>query len=192
MPILLARNWWSLVIRGIAGILFGVVTFVWPGITLTALVLLFGAYSLIDGAVSIVGAVRAAESHERWGALLFAGCTGIAAAIVTVAWPAITALVLVYIIAAWAVITGVFEIIAAVRLRNHIKGEWLLALGGIASLVFGILIMIAPVAGALVIALWVGAYALVFGVLLIALGIRLRTWGRSTLSGSPSAPLPAH
>ncbi len=157
MTIVLAKNWWALVVRGIAAIIFGVIAFAWPGITLAALVLLFGAYALLDGVMSLVGAVRAVKSHERWGALTFEGVAGIVAAVVTILWPAITALSLVFIIAAWAIITGVFEIVAAVRLRKLIQGEWLLVLSGIASLVFGILITIAPLAGALVLAIWVGA-----------------------------------
>jgi uncharacterized membrane protein HdeD (DUF308 family) len=119
------------------------------------------------------------------------GIVGIAAAVVTVAWPGITALVLVYVIAAWAIITGVLEIAAAIRLRRHVRHEWLLVLGGIASLVFGILLMIAPLAGALVLAIWVGVYSLVFGVMLLALGLRLRSWGRTGTIGG-QIPLPAH
>jgi uncharacterized membrane protein HdeD (DUF308 family) len=191
MNIALARNWWSLVIRGIAAILLGVVTFAWPGITLAALVLLYGAYALVDGVMAIIGAVRAAQSHERWGALLIEGIAGIVAAAITVAWPGITALALVFVIAAWAIVTGVFELVAAVRLRKYVTGEWLLAMGGIASIAFGVLIIIAPLAGALVIALWVGAYTLVFGVLMIALGFRLRSWGKTPHAG-PSVAIPAH
>ena len=191
MNIALAKNWWALVIRGIVGILLGVVTFAWPGITLGALVILYGAYALVDGVMALIGAVRAVQSHERWGALLIEGIAGIAAAAVTMLWPGITALALVIVIASWAIVTGVFELVAAVRLRKHITGEWLLALGGIASIVFGVLIIMAPLAGALVIALWVGAYTLVFGVLLVALGFRLRSWGRAPHSGPPVA-LPAH
>src|SRR5260370_19119952 len=157
MNIALARNWWSLVIRGIFAILLGVVTFAWPGITLAALVLLYGAYALVDGVVAIIGAVRAVQSHERWGALLIEGVASILAAAVTVAWPGITALALVFVIAAWAIVTGVFELVAAVRLRKHITGEWLLALGGIASLVFGVLLILAPVAGPLLLSPFVGA-----------------------------------
>lgn len=179
MKILIAKNWWSLVLRGLAAIMLGLITIVWPGITLGALVLLFGAYALIDGLLSLAGAVRAAENHERWGALLFEGLAGIAAGIVTFAWPAITALTLVYVIAAWALITGVFEIAAAVRLRKVLPGEWLLALSGFASLILGILMIAVPLAGALAIALWVGVYALVFGALLIALGLRLRSWAKA-------------
>jgi uncharacterized membrane protein HdeD (DUF308 family) len=191
MTILIAKNWWSLVLRGVAAILFGLISFVWPGITLGALVLLFGAYALIDGIVSIAGAVRASKAHERWGALLIEGMAGIVAAVITIAWPAITAIALLYVIAAWALVTGVAEIVAAVRLRKHIAGEWLLGLSGVVSILFGILIMVAPLAGALVIALWVGAYALVFGALLVALGLRLRSWMKPLLSES-SVRAPAH
>ena len=189
--VVIARNWWSLVIRGLVGILFGIITLAWPGITFAALVIVFGAYALLDGVFSLVGAVKAAQAHERWGALVFLGVTGIGAGVLTVLWPAITAFVLVCLIAAWAIVTGVFEIAAAVRLRRYIEGEWLLALAGIASLVFGMLIIIAPLAGALVIAIWVGAYALVSGVMLVMLGIKLRSWGRRQPTGH-SVPLPAH
>ena len=191
MRLALARNWWSLVIRGFLGILAGIITFIWPGITLAGLVYLFGAYALVDGVVSLVGAVRAVAAHERWGALLVEGIIGIAAAVVTVLWPAITALSLVYVIAAWAIITGVAEIVAAVRLRRQVSGEWLLMLSGIASVLFGVAIAAVPVAGALVIALWFGVYALVFGVMLVALGFRLRTWDRTHLAGE-GIPAPAH
>jgi uncharacterized membrane protein HdeD (DUF308 family) len=191
MRFALARNWWSLVIRGVLAILIGILTFVWPAITLTALVFLFAGYALVDGAVSLTGALRAASAHERWGALLAEGIVGIAAAIVTVLWPAITALSLVYVIAAWAVITGIAEIAAAVRLRRHISGEWLLALSGIASVVFGVIAAVVPLAGALVLALWFGAYALVFGVMLAALGFRLRIWERGFSQGG-GIPAPAH
>jgi uncharacterized membrane protein HdeD (DUF308 family) len=193
MRIALVTNWWSLVIRGLAGIAVGILTFAWPGITLVALVILFGAYSLVDGVVSLIGAVRAAEAHERWGALVLEGLVGIAVAVITVLWPAITAVALVYVIAAWATITGALEIAAAIRLRRVISGEWLLILGGVASILFGILLAIAPVVGAVVIALWVGAYTFVFGVLMVALGLRLRSWAkdRGLTAGGP-LPLPAH
>lgn len=188
----LAKNWWSLVLRGIAAILLGVITFLWPGITITALVFLFGGYALVDGVLSIAGAVRAAERRDRWGVLLIEGIVGIAAGFITMLWPAITALALVYVIAAWAIVTGAFEIAAAIRLRKVIRGEWLLALGGIASVVFGILMIIAPLAGALVIALWVGAYALVFGVVMVALGFKLRSWAKALPAGGPPLAAPAH
>jgi uncharacterized membrane protein HdeD (DUF308 family) len=191
MRFALARNWWSLVIRGLLGISVGILTFIWPGITLAALVFLFAGYAFVDGVVSIAGAIRAVQAHERWGALLLGGIAGIAAAVVTVLWPAITALTLVYVIAGWAIVTGVFEIAAAIRLRRHISGEWLLALGGIASIIFGVLIAAIPVAGALVIAIWFGAYAFVFGVMMVVLGFRLRNWARGLPSGG-TIPAPAH
>jgi uncharacterized membrane protein HdeD (DUF308 family) len=190
MTFLLARNWWSLVIRGIVGILLGILAFVWPGVTLAVLVTLFGMYALIDGVVSIVGAVRAAGARERWGALLLEGIVGLLAAAVTFAWPGITALALVYIIAAWAVITGILEIAAAIRLRQHISGEWLLAIAGALSIVFGVIIAAAPLVGALVIAVWFGMYAFIFGVMLLTLGLRLRSWMHH-LPHSPF-PVPAH
>jgi uncharacterized membrane protein HdeD (DUF308 family) len=191
MNISLARNWWALVVRGILAILVGIVAFAWPAITVGALVLLFGAYALVDGIFSLIGAVRAVRAHERWGALVFEGLAGLVAAAGTVLWPAITALVLVYIIAAWALVTGCLEIAAAVRLRQHISGEWLLALSGVASILFGILAVVLPLIGALAIAFCVGIYAIVFGALLTALGFRLRSWTRTAHAGS-SVPLPAH
>jgi uncharacterized membrane protein HdeD (DUF308 family) len=191
MTFVLARNWWSLVIRGIVAILVGVITFVWPGITLGALILLFGAYALLDGIFAIIGAWRAAKAHERWGALVFEGIAGIGASAVTVVLPGITALVLVYVIAAWAVVTGSLEIMAAMRLRKYITGEWLLILSGVASILFGILAIVIPLVGALAIALGFGIYAIVFGALLVSLGFRLRSWTRTPHAGT-SIPLPAH
>jgi len=178
MRVILAENWWALVIRGVIGIIIGILTFFWPAVTLQALVLLFGAYALLDGVFSVIGAWHASKAHERWGVLILEGIVGIAAAAVTVMWPAITALVLVLVIAGWSIATGVLEIVAAIRLRRYIEGEWLLALGGLASILFGVLVTIAPLAGALVIALWVGVYAFISGVLLIGLGFRLRTWAK--------------
>jgi uncharacterized membrane protein HdeD (DUF308 family) len=191
MRLALARNWWSLVLRGIAAILLAIVTLLWPGITLTALIFLFGAYAFVDGVLALVGAVRAAGAKERWGSLLIEGLAGIAAGVITVIWPGITALALVLIIAAWAIVTGIVELVAAVRLRRYVQHEWLLALSGIASLVFGILMIMAPLAGALVIALFVGGYALAFGVILISLGIRMRGLSNTPLAG-PSVTAPAH
>lgn len=176
MTIALVQNWWSPVIRGLVAILLGIITLAWPGITLGALVLLFGVYALLDGIFSIIGAWRASKAHERWGVLVLEGVVGILAAAVTVAWPAITALALVYIIAAWSIITGILEIVAAVRLRKYIRREWLLVLLGIASLVFGVLLTASPLLGALVLAIWLGVYLLIFGVMLVGLGLRLRTW----------------
>jgi uncharacterized membrane protein HdeD (DUF308 family) len=173
----LSRNWWVFLLRGLAGILFGIITFVAPGISLAALVLVFGAYALADGVLAILAAVRR-RGEGRWGMLLLEGLVGIAVAVVTLLWPGITAITLLYLIAAWATVTGVLELVAAVRLRKEIKGEWLLALGGVASIAFGVLVALFPGSGALALVLWIGAYALVFGVLLVVLSFRLRAWGK--------------
>ena len=170
----LTRNWGAIATRGVAAILFGLLSFALPGLTLAALVLLFGAYALVDGIFNVVAAVRGRGTVQPWWALLLEGIVSIAAGVVTFVLPGLTALTLVYVIAAWAVVTGVLEIVAAVRLRNQITGEWRLVLGGVLSIVFGVFIMLAPGAGALALVLWIGAYALVFGALLLALAVRLR------------------
>lgn len=185
MRVILAKNWWSLVIRGAAAVLLGILTLFWPGITVAALVLLFGAYALVHGVMALAGALRASRAGERWGPLVVEGLIGIAAGVVAFAWPGITMVALVFVIAAWAIITGVLEIVTAVRLRKYIAREWLLGIMGVLSVVFGILLVMAPVAGALVLAIWVGAYALAFGVLEIALGFRLRKGPRTFDAGSP-------
>lgn len=187
----LVSSWWSLVLRGLIAILAGVVTFVWPGITLFALVILFGAYAFADGVLNIAGAWRAAERHERWIPLLLEGFIGIAAGILTAIWPAITTLSLVFLVAAWALVTGVLEMVAAVRLRRYISGEWLLALSGIASIIFGGILAIFPLAGAVSIALWVGAYMFVFGIILVVLGFRLRGHARGYEYGGATAHAPS-
>jgi len=169
----LAKNWWLLVVRGLVAILLAGIAFAWPGITLTALVFLFGGYALVDGIVATTAAVRAANRRERWGWLLLEGLTGIFAAIVTAVWPGITLLALIFVIAAWAILTGAMAIASAIRLRKEIRGEWLLALSGVASIVFGALLAAIPGVGALVITIWLGAYLLVAGVLMVVLGFRL-------------------
>jgi uncharacterized membrane protein HdeD (DUF308 family) len=167
----LATNRWALALRGLVAVLFGLLTFILPGITLVTLVLLFGAYALADGIFNVIAFFRVA-SHQ-W-ALLVEGVIGIIAGILTFALPAITAIVLLYLIAFWAIFTGIFEIIAGIRLRKAITNEWLLLVMGVLSVLFGVLILFAPGAGALAIVLWIGAYALVFGVFLLALAFRLR------------------
>lgn len=188
--VLLARNWWTIALRGALAILFGALTFVWPGLTITALVLLFAAYAFVDGVFAITAGVRGFRRDERWWAFLLQGAFGVTAAFLTVVWPGITALVLLYLIAAWALVTGVLEIVAAIRLRREITGEWLLALGGVASIAFGVLLVMAPGAGALAVVWLIGAYALFFGVLLLALAFRLRSWGR-TFGPGAGVPHPA-
>jgi uncharacterized membrane protein HdeD (DUF308 family) len=168
---LLARYWWALALRGLFAVLFGLLTFCIPGITLLALVLLFGTYALLDGIFDIVSAFRSSSHH--W-ALLVEGIIGIIVGILTLIWPGMTGMVLLYLIAFWAIFTGVLEIVAGIRLRAAVANEVLLILMGVLSLLFGLLIIIFPGAGALAIAFWIGAYALIFGIMLIALAFRLR------------------
>lgn len=171
---ILARNWWAIALRGLVAVLFGVAAFIWPGLTLTVLIFLWGAYALVDGIFALVAAVRAAQMKMTWWPLVLNGVLGIAAGIVAFVWPGITALVLLYLIAAWAIVTGVLEIIVAVRLRSVISGEWLMGLAGLLSILVGVVLIAAPGTGALAVVWMIGAYAVVFGVVLIALGFRLR------------------
>jgi uncharacterized membrane protein HdeD (DUF308 family) len=180
-------SWWALVLRGILAIAFGIFAFVWPHITLTALVFLWGAYALIDGVVAIAAGVKSYSESKRWWILLLEGILGVAAGVLAFVIPGITALVLLLLIAAWAIVTGAFEIAAAIQLRKYIKGEWLLALAGVASVIFGIALFFNPSAGALALVWLIGAYAVVFGFLLIALGLRLHSAVRSADRMSPHA-----
>jgi uncharacterized membrane protein HdeD (DUF308 family) len=170
-----ARHWWVFAVRGLAAIVFGVLAFVWPGVTLAVLVLLWGAYALVDGVLALASAFRTEHDH-RWG-LLLEGIVGIAAGIATFFWPGLTALVLLYIIAAWAFLTGVLELIAAIRLRKTIRNEWWLGLSGILSVLFSLVLIAAPGAGALAVVWLIAAYAIVFGILLLALALRLHSLG---------------
>lgn len=180
----LAQNWWVLAIRGVFAILFGLGVFLWPGITLAVLVLLFGAYALLDGIFAIIAGFTSRKEQERWWMMLVVGLAGILTGVLTLLWPGITALVLLYLIAAWSIVTGVFEIAAAIRLRREIENEWWLALAGVASVIFGILLVILPGAGALALIWLIGAYALLYGILLLVLAFRLRGM-RDSLSDRP-------
>jgi uncharacterized membrane protein HdeD (DUF308 family) len=169
----LARNWWAIALRGVAAVVFGVLALLLPGTTLAALVLLFGAYAIVEGVFSLIAAVRGRTDEPRW-LLALQAIVSIAAGLVTFLWPGLTALVLLYVIAAWALVIGVLQIVAAVRLHSRIRGEGWLVLSGILSVIFGVLMMWAPGAGALALVLWIGSYAIVFGALLIVLAFRLR------------------
>jgi len=171
---LFARYWWALALRGAAAILFGILALVWPDLTLLTLVILFGAYVLVDGVFSVFAGSKAQDEHERWWALVLEGLAGIAIGIITLVWPDITALTLLYLIAAWALITGVLEIWTAIRLRRILTGEWVMILGGLASIAFGVLLALFPGEGALGLTWLIGIYAIVFGVLLVILAFRLR------------------
>jgi uncharacterized membrane protein HdeD (DUF308 family) len=175
---LLARNWWTLVFRGVLAILFGVAVFIWPEISIAVLVGLFGFFVLLTGILALIAAFRRRQSDEQRWLLVVEGILGIVAGVLVFFWPNITALLLLYFIAAWAIVTGIFEIIAAIQLRREIHNEWLLALAGVASLLFGILLVIQPGAGALAILWVIGAYAIIFGIALLILGLRLRQWNK--------------
>lgn len=169
----LARNWWLILLRGVLSILFGVLTFLWPGITLIALVLLYGAFAFTDGVLAIAAAIRGGVPAPRWWLALI-GIFGIAAGVLTVLWPQITALVLLLFIAGWAIATGVMQIIGAFRLRKEIEGEWLLIASGALSIAFGVLLAAWPGAGALAMVLVIGAFSILFGVLQIAFAFELK------------------
>jgi uncharacterized membrane protein HdeD (DUF308 family) len=171
--------WWALALRALAAILLGVIAFAMPGPTLAAIVIVFGIYAMTDGILAIIAAVRGIRKKERWGPMLFEGIVGIVAGGIAIFWPGIGALALTYLVAAWALVTGAFEIAAAIRLRKEIKGEWLLMLLGLLSIVLAVLVAVFPGAGALTIVFWLGAYALAYGVVSLVLALRVRTWTRA-------------
>ncbi|MCJ0763471.1 HdeD family acid-resistance protein [Variovorax terrae] len=170
----LSRAWWLLLIRGLFAIAFGVFTWLQPGISLAALVLVFGIFVMADGLLGVITAIQGRKENDAWWALLLWGLVGIGVGLITFFAPGITALVLVLYVAAWALATGLLQIVAAVRLRKEIEGEWLLALGGLVSVVFGVLVMIQPGAGALALLWMLAAYAVLFGVLLVVLAFKMR------------------
>jgi uncharacterized membrane protein HdeD (DUF308 family) len=169
---ILAESWWLVGLRGLLGIAFGLICLLVPAAAILALILLFSAYMLVDGALAIVSGIKAARNGERWGWFILEGVVDIAAGAVAFLWPGITAIAFVLLIAVWALISGGFMLAAAFTLKKE-HGRWWLALGGIASVVFGIVLLIAPVVGAVVLTWWLGAYALVFGVLLLVLAFQL-------------------
>src|SRR5919198_3636946 len=170
----LSENWWLVVLRGVLAILFGILAFAWPAITWLTLIIMFGVYAIVDGIVAIVTGLSRTRESARWWVFLLEGLLGIGAGIVALVWPGLTSLVLIYMIASWAIVTGILEIVAAIRLRNEISNEWMLGLGGLVSIGLGILLFLQPVAGGLAIIWTIAGYALIFGVLLVVLGFRLR------------------
>lgn len=173
MSAALARNWWAVALRGVAGIIFGVIAILLPAAAMLTLVWLFAAYLLVDGAFAIVAAVRAAEHHERWGLLLLEGVLDLVMGAIVWLFPASAIVALVLIIAAWALITGALMLVSSFRLHGTHGRLWL-ALGGIVSLIWGGLLAAVPFAGAIVLTWWLGAYAIAFGVVLLLLAFRLR------------------
>jgi uncharacterized membrane protein HdeD (DUF308 family) len=175
----LRRGWWLILLRGILAVIFGIMALVWPGITVLALVLLWGVYAVVDGASEIGLAVRGGEGLTgggRW-ALALLGLFGVAAGVIAFLWPGITALVLAYLIGFWAILTGVMEIVAAVRLREEIDNEWLMGISGALSVVLGAILVIAPGAGVLGLVTVIAIFAIAWGITLILLSFRVRNLG---------------
>jgi uncharacterized membrane protein HdeD (DUF308 family) len=170
---LVPRHWWALAIRGFAAIVFGILALALPGMTLAVLVLLFGAFALVDGVLAIISALRSGGEHLWY--LLLQGVVGIVAGVAAFTWPGLTALALLFIIAAWAVVTGILEVISAVRLRKVIHNEWAWIAGGVLSVVFGLVMLISPGAGALALVWLIGGYAIIYGITLFALAWEV--WG---------------
>ena len=170
----LADSWWAVGLRGLLGILFGLICLLTPGIAVGAFVILFAAYMLVDGVFAIVSGIKAARNGERWGLLILEGIVDIAAGVVAYLWPLITLVALTWLIAIWAIVSGALMLASAFTL-NIDHGRWWFALGGIASVIFGILLVIEPVVGAVVLTMWIGAYALVFGVVLLILAFQLHS-----------------
>lgn len=169
----LAKNWWALLLRGIAAIVFGVLAFAWPGITILSLVILYGAYALVDGVLAIIAAIGGGTPAPRWW-LAIVGIVGILAGIAAFLFPGLVTLYLLLFIGAWAIVSGVFEIIGAVRLRKEIDNEWMLILHGVLTVLFGVLLIAMPGTGALALIWVIGAYAIAAGVLMVVLAFRLK------------------
>jgi len=171
---MLAKAWWLVLLRGIAGIVFGVLAFMWPGLTLITLVLFYGAYALVDGVLALIAAFTGGTKPVPTWWLVVVGLLGIVAGLVTFLYPGITALVLIFFIGGWSIAHGVFEIVGAIKLRKEIDNEWWLILAGALSVIFGLIVLVAPGAGALALIWVIAAYSIVFGVLLVGLSLRLR------------------
>lgn len=181
LSVMLHRSWWSLLLRGLVAIAFGVLTWFQPQASAAALLLIFGAFVFVDGLLGVYAAIRSRSQSRHWWVLLIWGLVGVVIGVLTAINPVITGLVLTMYIAVWALITGVLQIIAAIRLRKEIQGEWVLVLSGLISVVFGGFVLAQPVAGMMAM-LWVLAtYAVVFGVLMVILAFKFR-------KGVPPAP----
>lgn len=168
----LPRHWWVVALRGLAAIIFGILAFIWPGITLSVLILFFGAYAIVDGVLALYSAFRSRGEHV-WAPLV-EGLLCISAGLIAFFWPGITALALLFVIAAWAVLSGVLEVYAAIRLRRVIRNEWALIVSGVLSVIFGVLLLAQPGAGAVALVWLIGIYAIVFGVAMLVFAWHLR------------------
>ncbi|HYB53792.1 MAG TPA: HdeD family acid-resistance protein [Thermoanaerobaculia bacterium] len=174
MLTLLSKNWWVFLVRGLVAILFGLMAFAWPGLTLATLVIFFGAWALVSGVFAIAAAFSAMKGHRDWWVLLLQGLLGIAVGLLTFRNPAITAISILWYLAFWSIVTGVIEFVTAFRLRKEIHGEGWLMLAGAAAVVFGLLLIARPGAGALALITLIAAYAIVFGVILVVAAFKLK------------------
>jgi uncharacterized membrane protein HdeD (DUF308 family) len=174
MSALLVHNWWAIALRGAVAIAFGIIALLLPSVTMLALVLLFAAYMLVDGVLAIIAAVKAARRQDRWGWLVFEGVADLIAGAIAVVWPLVTVIAFVFLLGAWAIVTGTLLFLAGFRL-NVTHGRWLMMLGGAISVIWGILLIFQPLIGALVLTWWIAAYMLLFGGALLFLAFRLRS-----------------
>jgi uncharacterized membrane protein HdeD (DUF308 family) len=182
---LLAQNWWLFTLRGVLGIIFGLIALIFPGATILSLVIFFSAYTLVDGVFGVISAIRAIRRKEdRWGLLIFEGLLNIAVGIAAFLWPGLTVVAFVWLIAAWAIVSGGLMTAAGFRL-NMDHGRWWMVLGGLLSLAYGVLLTITPLIGAIVLTWWLGAYALVFGVALVVFSFKLRSRQQQRASRTP-------
>jgi uncharacterized membrane protein HdeD (DUF308 family) len=170
---ILARNWWAVALRGVLGIVFGIIAFLLPGVTMLSLAYVFAAYAVVDGVFAIVAAVRAAGDHRSWGWFVFEGIAGILAGVAVALWPGISVGAFVFLVACWAIVTGVLMFGSA--FTTKVSGRWWLGLGGALSVIFGVLLVAAPLMGALVLTWWIGAYSMAFGIALLVMSFRLRS-----------------
>jgi uncharacterized membrane protein HdeD (DUF308 family) len=182
----LAQAWWVVGLRGILGIIFGLICLLTPGIAVQVFVILFAAYMLVDGVFAIISGIRNARNGERWGLLVLEGVVDLAAGAVAVLWPAITLVALIWVVAVWALVSGALMLGAAFSL-NIDHGRWWLALGGIASIIFGVLLVIEPLIGAVVLTMWIGAYAVVFGGVLLVLAFQLHSKREAQMRKAPAS-----
>lgn len=169
----LSRNWWMLLVRGIAALLFGVLAYIYPGSALAAMILIYGVYALVDGIFAIIAAIGQIERHRPWGFLLLSGVVSILAGLIALFYPGLTAVALLFVMAFWAILRGIFEVSASIQLRKILPNDWALALAGILSLLFGILLLINPAAGILAVVWLVATYAIIYGIIELALAVRV-------------------
>ncbi|HYR89914.1 MAG TPA: DUF308 domain-containing protein [Terriglobia bacterium] len=173
MDVILVMNWWLLLMRGVAALLLGILVVTLHNLSLHELALVFFGYAMIDGAANLAGAITAAQKREPWGLLLLEAMVGFVAGLLTVTWPGLPMMGLIYIISGWGLATGALGMISP-GLRSHFRGKWLLALSGAASIALGMVMAAMPLAGPSAIQFWLGVYAFVFGILLVALAFRVR------------------